>query len=100
MGKSLNINTAIMFLVSLAASYVTASMIISAQNHSAYGWGFILGRATIGVFLPFIIVFLPVSLFRRGKPKFTRGPIISWWVLFIVLTAMAMFGSTLPPVHD
>ncbi|TQV67224.1 hypothetical protein FKG94_25860 [Exilibacterium tricleocarpae] len=97
MTKTLNINTLVMFLVSLALTYFTVSLIATSEGPSAYGIGFMFGRAMTGVLIPFAIVGIPLIIFRRGKKKFTTGAYIVWWVLFVLLSFMALFGNMLPP---
>ena len=95
--KALNINTFVMLLVSLMFAYVAANMLVSVGATTAYSWGFIIGRAVMGVLLPLAIVYFPLALIRRGKPKFTKGTYITWWVLFVLLSIMALLGSAVPP---
>ncbi|WP_444910215.1 hypothetical protein [Microbulbifer sp. TRSA005] len=97
MNNKLNINTLVMLLVSLAFNYFTASLIATNEGPSAYDIGFVFGRAIISVLIAFAIVGIPFAIFRRGKKKFTRGAYIVWWVIFVVLSLMALFGNMLPP---
>jgi len=86
-----------MFLVSLIFAYISAAMMLETGVLNSYGWGFIIGRAVMGVLLPFVIVYIPLAITRRGKQKFTKGAYVSWWVLFILISVMALVGSALPP---
>lgn len=95
--KALNINTIIMFLVSLMFAYIAANMLVATGATAAYSWGFIFGRAIMGVLLPLAIVYIPLAIIRRGKPKFTRGTYVFWWVLFLLLGVMALLGNAVPP---
>lgn len=95
--KALNINTTIMFLVSLMFAYVAVNMLVTSGATDAYSWGFVIGRAFMGVLFPLAIVYLPLAITRRGKPKFTKGTYIFWWVLFLLLSGMALLGSAIPP---
>ncbi len=97
MNNTLNINTLVMFLVSLAFTYLTASLISTTEGPSAYGIGFIFGRAMTSVLISFAIVGIPLAIFRREKKKFTKGAYIVWWILFVLLSFMALFGNMLPP---
>ena len=96
MNKAININAGLMLLVSIVFTYSTTSLVATSEGPSAYGWGFIFGRATSGVLFPLIIVWVVRVVFRR-KPMFTKDAFISWWILFVLLSVMALFGSMLPP---
>ena len=96
MNKPININIGLIFLVSITFTYFTANLIATSEGPSAYGWGFILGRSIMGVLFPLFLVWFVRIIFRR-KPMFTKGAFISWWVLFVLFSLMALFGSMLPP---
>ena len=96
MNKTVNINTALMLVVSFAFTYFTARLVAISEGQSAYGLGFIFGRSLSGVLIPLFLVWLARTIFRR-KPMFTQGAFISWWVLFVLLSLMALFGSMLSP---
>ena len=96
MSKAININLGLMLIVSIALNYFTISFVGIGVDPSAYGWGFIFGRATSSVLLPLFFVWLARVIFRR-KPIFTKGAFVSLWVLFILFSLMALFGSLLPP---
>ena len=96
MNNALNVNAGLMLLVSFAFTYSTAAFIKPSEGSLAYGWGFIFGRATAGVLLPFVIVWVVRAILHR-KPMFTRGTYISWWVLFVILSIVSLLGSMLPP---
>lgn len=96
MSKAININAGLMLIVSVVFTYFTASLVVTSEGPSAYDWGFIVGRSIMGVLLPLFCVWLARNIFRR-KPIFTRGAFISWWMLFVLLSVMALFGSMLPP---
>lgn len=85
-----------MFFISVVFTYASAGLLATSEGPSAYGWGFILGRATTGVLFPLFLVWLARTVFRR-KPILTKGALISLWLLFILLSLMALFGSMLPP---
>lgn len=89
--NTLNINTLVMFLVSLTFTYVTVS--IGSGTALAYDIGFLLGRSMISILIPFALVGIPLVFFRRGKKKFTKGAIIAWWILFVLLSLMALVGN-------
>lgn len=95
MNKALNINILIMFVIGLGLSYLSSTITTSAEGISSYNWGFIFGRATSSVLFPLAIVYFPLLFIRRGKPKFTKGTYIVWWVLFLLLSIMALMGSML-----
>ena len=98
--KVLNINISVMFVVSLAFAYVSANLMIESGMETAtiaYDWGFIIGRALTGVLLPFLIVVASVSLFRHGKPLFSRGVYSYLWGMFLLVSVIAMIGSTAGP---
>jgi hypothetical protein len=96
MNKAININAGVMLLMSIIFTYSTATLVATSEGPSAYGWGFIFGRAITGVLFPLLIVWVVRAVFRR-KPMFTKGAFISWWVLFVLLSIMALLGSMLPP---
>lgn len=96
MNKAININAGLMLLVSIAFTYITAGLVAASEGPSAYGLGFIFGRSITSVLVPLFLVWLARTIFRR-KPMFTKGAFISWWVLFALLSFIALFGSTLPP---
>ncbi len=95
MNKAVNINTALMLIVSFAFTYFTASLVATSEGQSAYDLGFIFGRSLSGVLFSLFLVWLARTIFRR-KPVFTTGALVSWWVLFVLLSLMALFGSMLP----
>ena len=96
MNKAITINSGLMLLVSVAFTYITASLVATSDGSSAYALGFIFGRSITSVLIPLFFVWLARTIFRR-KPMFTSGAFISWWVLFSLLSFMALFGSMLSP---
>lgn len=95
MTNALNINAAVMLLVSFVFAYLSLSLVPTTSGPSAYGMGFMFGRAISGVLLPLFLVWAPRALFRR-KPIFTKGAIVTWWVLFLLLSIMGLIGGMLP----
>ena len=85
-----------MLLVSIMFTYFTVPLLAINAGPDAYNWGFILGRAITGVLLSLFFVWLVRFLFRR-KPMFTKGALISWWIVFIFLSALYLLGSIAPP---
>ncbi|WP_156498549.1 hypothetical protein [Oleiphilus sp. HI0079] len=71
-------------------------MSVATGASAAYSWGFSFGRAIMGVLLPLAIVYIPFAVIRRGKPKFTKGTYVSWWVLFLLFGVMALLGNAVP----
>jgi hypothetical protein len=67
MNNAFNINTLVMFLVSLFFTYATASLLASSEGGSTYGIGFMLDRSMSSVLAPFVIVGLPLAFIRHGK---------------------------------
>ena len=96
MNKAINLNAGIMLIVSILFTYLTISLVAVGHGPSAYGWGFIFGRSIAGVIFPLFIVWIVRAIFRR-KPMYTKGAFISWWILFLLLSLMSLFGSMLPP---
>lgn len=96
MNKAINLNAGLMLLVSIVFSYITASLVATSEGPSAYDWGFIFGRSITSVLFPLFFVWFARKISRR-KPMFTKGAFISWWVLFFLLSFLALFGSMLPP---
>ncbi|MCJ8337112.1 MAG: hypothetical protein MJK10_01455 [Pseudomonadales bacterium] len=96
MNKAININAGVMLLISIAFTYISLSLIVTNEGNITYDWGFIIGRSLMNVLLPFFIVWLARIVFRR-KPMYTKGTFVSWWILFVVLSLVALFGSMLPP---
>jgi hypothetical protein len=97
MSRTLNINLIIMFIVSLAVTYFTSTLITISEGQEATEVSFMLGRATMAMLFPLILVSAPLALFRRGKKKFTLGAYIWLWALFLLFSLMALFGNMLPP---
>lgn len=84
-----------MLLVSILFTYFTVPLLAINAGPDAYSWGFIMGRAITGVLLSLFFVWLVRFLFRR-KPMFTKGALISWWIVFIFLSVMSLLGSMAP----
>jgi hypothetical protein len=95
LNRALNINAGLMLLIGIIFTYSTLFVDAIAKGPSAYDWGFIFGRATAGTLLPLFIVWVVRAVFRR-KPMFTTGAFVSWWILFVLLNVMALFGGLLP----
>lgn len=96
MTKNLNFHVAIMLVAALVINYLFINQVTSSDGVAAYDFGYILGRSFSNVLFPLLLVFLVMLPFRWGKAKFTRGPLIALWILFVILTAMATIGSMLP----
>ena len=96
MSKSINTNTALMFLVSIMFTYFTADLVADSEGSSAYNLGLIVGGSVTAVLFPLFLVWAARFIFRR-KPMFTKGAFVSWWLLFVLLSLGAFFGNMLPP---
>lgn len=100
--KVLTINVSVMFVVSLAFAYVSANLMVASGMETAnvaYDWGFIIGRALTGVLLPLFLVVVSVSMFRHRKPIFSKGTYSYLWGMFLLVSVMAMLGSTAGPAN-
>lgn len=82
-----------MFVVSFVFTYDTVQV---DEGNSVYHLSFIIGRVIGIVLIPFGGVWFIRLIFRR-KPMFTKGAFISWWVVSVLISLMALMGSMLPP---
>ena len=94
--KAIHINTGLMFLVSILLTYIMAPIFANYTGTIAYSWGFIFGHAITNVLAPLFLVWLVRKIFRK-KSMFTKGALVSWWVLFIVFSGLSILGSLSPP---
>ena len=92
MNRTFNINILIMFILSFGLAYLSIKLSSHVEPHSV---AFMLGRATSSVLFPLIVVYIPLLFIRRGKPKFTKGAYITLWVLFTLLSILALIGSAI-----
>lgn len=96
MNRAANINAALILIVSLVFTAATAGLVAGNEGQIAYDWGFILGRALAGALAPLVLVVFVRFVFRR-KPLLSKWAIVTWWVLFVFMSVMALLGNMLPP---
>jgi len=84
-----------MFLLSIAFTYLTIGLITATNANTPNGMGFILGRAFSNTLFPLIIALIPAGIYKLIKKQSMPGFIIVIWILWVLLTGMALFGSML-----
>lgn len=95
MNRIININVALMLLLGFIFNYLTVGLITTGLESGEYIFGFALGRAISSILMALFLVWVFRKVTRK-KPTFTKGSIIASWVLFILLSFMALIGNMLP----
>jgi len=54
-----------------------------------------LGRAFSNTLFPIMIALIPAGIYKLIKKKSTPGLLILIWILWLLLTVMALFGNML-----
>ena len=84
-----------MFVISIAFSFLTISLITAPATSTAYDMGFIFGRAIGTTLFPVLIALIPAGIYKFLKKKQMPGFIIVIWCLWAIFTSMALFGNML-----
>ena len=98
--QSFYLNLSLMLFVAYIFSSYTIHLVLTHTEGASDSFFYILGRSIGSVIFPLFIVSLAVSIFRRNKPKFTKGVYVSWWFLSVVISVLALLGNMLPPTGN
>lgn len=89
-------NLALIFAVGFAFTWFASEIVALQRAHRGSPVLFAINRTVLFALVSLVVTTIPLLFARRGRKKFTAGPIVVVWLLFLVLNVYAFVSEQLP----